>query len=912
MYYVHKPTEGISFVAGEPQKKYWKLPCLLYILLMLLGMQTAHAQNLVINPSFEETINNRCPTSVSDPVDQLSPNCVGWFSGNLATPDYFNACNLAVCNSYFSNYDKPVGVPQNTFGYQEAYGPTSDPRQAYAGLIYSRGGESTPANRREYLEGSFTDSLEKDQFYEVSFYVSLAGGSSFALTDLGAYIRRGSYVQGDMLPINVQPQIHDNSRFFDDTTNWMRISGLYRATGGEDHIIIGSFKDTFLLNVDYQNVIGATSCYGTGTSKHFCYYYVDSVSVKKVFDCCEALGVKVDMPPVSQYPCCRRLSVYKLPELLCDVYGVTVTGNSGGIPLQCTPLTLNDINNATQIAIVCPEPGESRMITVEFLDKQGNALCTKTVVIECPSGNSCCDAIGIKIDTAATTHTCCRSLSVYRKSSSLNCSIHGIRVVGATGGIPLQTMPIPLNGLNDATYLALACAETGESKTVVIEFLDQPGNVICTKTVTLSCPVLNKCCDALRVKVDTLEEASQPCCRRISIYKLPQLNCPVYGISVEGAEGGIPWQTMPIVLNDSNNATEIAIICPKAGQEWNVAVNFLDIDSNIICFKQVSGHCPEAACCSTITLGIEPGISMPSNPNCCESIYAMQPAETDCKVYGVNVWSETASLGGIEWDSSRVITFPSCGTCIRRTIASYCLQPGETTTITIEFLDQDGDVMCTRKLVRSCPNICCDKLGVKSSLVGIGTQPCCRQIGVYKLDGLECDVYGITVTGASGSIPLQTTPITLSDSSNATNLVTVCPTPGETRTITIEFLDQDGKVICTKTVTVHCSSGGGSSNKQGESSNNAPGEVQTPVLQSYPNPTTGETFISYELQKAGKVKLELFDPTGRLAGVIEEGERSQGAHTIRYQAESLPQGMYLIRLTTPEGIVSLPLVISKK
>lgn len=806
-----------------------------------------------------------------------------------------------------------MGVPQNTFGYQTAVYGVGDPQQAYAGLVYSRSNESNPYNRREYLEGSFSSPLEKDQFYEVSFYVSLAESSSFAFTDLGAYIRKGSYVENDKLTINVQPQVRDSSRFFDDKTNWMKISGLYRATGDEDHIIIGYFRTTATLNVDYQDVSLAIGCYRYGVVsdyQNYSYYYVDSVSVKKTFDCCEALGIKVGAPSSTQ-PCCRQLSVYKLPELLCDIYGVTVTGAEGGIALQSTPLSLNDINNATYLGTVCPDPGETRIVTVEFLDQQGNALCTKTVIVECPVGNSCCDAIGIKVDTAAVTHPCCRRISIYRKPE-LNCDIYGVTVVGGTGSIPLQSTPITLPGFNNATFVTQLCAEVAESKTVILKFLDQQGNVICAKTVTMTCPVLNKCCDALKVKLDTPEEAPNPCCRRISVYKLPELNCEVYGVSVDGAEGGIPLQSTPLVLNDSNNATQVATICPKPGQEWNVAVYFLDAQGNIICFKQVSGSCPEKACCNSINLGIEYGEGTPLDPSCCETIYATQPDGTDCEVYGVNV---SGAFGGITWDSTQVITFPSCGTCIRRTVAYYCLEPGETRTITIEFLDKDGDVMCTKTLVRSCPDLCCDRLGVKTSPVGIGTQPCCRQIAVYAQAGLECDVYGITVTGAGGSIPLQSTPITLNDINNATYLVTVCPNPGETRTITIEFLNQQGEVICTKTVTVKCGTGGENPdgpNKQGESSENAPEGIQLPLLQSHPNPTTGETTISYQIQTAGMVKLELFDPAGRLVGVIEEGMRNQGSHTIRYQAESLPQGMYLIRLTTPDGLRSLPLVISKQ
>ena len=70
------------------------------------------AQNLVLNPSFEDTV--QCPTN----LDQLSL-AVGWYKPTGASSDYFNKCNI----------NGMVDVPQNGFGSENP--KTGD---AYAGI----------------------------------------------------------------------------------------------------------------------------------------------------------------------------------------------------------------------------------------------------------------------------------------------------------------------------------------------------------------------------------------------------------------------------------------------------------------------------------------------------------------------------------------------------------------------------------------------------------------------------------------------------------------------------------------------------------------------------------------------------------------------------------------------------------
>ena len=66
--------------------------------------------------------------------------------------------------------------------------------------------------------------------------------------------------------------------------------------------------------------------------------------------------------------------------------------------------------------------------------------------------------------------------------------------------------------------------------------------------------------------------------------------------------------------------------------------------------------------------------------------------------------------------------------------------------------------------------------------------------------------------------------------------------------------------------------------------------------QNYPNPFNPSTAIEYELPAPQHVRLEVFDASGRSVGVLVDGMRPAGTHTVRFAADNLPSGLYVYRL----------------
>jgi hypothetical protein len=68
--------------------------------------------------------------------------------------------------------------------------------------------------------------------------------------------------------------------------------------------------------------------------------------------------------------------------------------------------------------------------------------------------------------------------------------------------------------------------------------------------------------------------------------------------------------------------------------------------------------------------------------------------------------------------------------------------------------------------------------------------------------------------------------------------------------------------------------------------------------QNYPNPFNSSTQISYNLEKAEYVKIEIFDVTGRHVAKLLEGQSDAGPHTLTWNADNVTSGVYYYRLQT--------------
>jgi OOP family OmpA-OmpF porin len=217
----------------------------LYTIFIFFHLTLFAQDNLVPNYSFETY--SACPTS----ADQLT-NATNWYSCNKESPDYFNACQLLPFT---------YGIPMTILGYQQAR--TGD---AFAGIsVYG----NLPATRREYLQVQLTTPLKEDTDYDITFYVNLANNATVAVSQLGAYLSVSAVSDTTSGALVYAPQVVSAAgNFIKDTAKWVKISGNFRASGGEKFITIGNFKDEASTDTLQLSVLPALS-----------YYFIDDISL---------------------------------------------------------------------------------------------------------------------------------------------------------------------------------------------------------------------------------------------------------------------------------------------------------------------------------------------------------------------------------------------------------------------------------------------------------------------------------------------------------------------------------------------------------------------------------------------------------------------------------------------------------
>ncbi|GAB4330633.1 MAG: hypothetical protein OHK0038_05050 [Flammeovirgaceae bacterium] len=216
--------------------------------------------NLVENHSFEQYY--QCP------YDQGQIHfSIGWNKINysIESPDYFNYCT-----------NNPIiKLPNSYFGYQ-----LPKTGNACIGLYYY---EITESNifLAEYAQTMLKEDLKINQNYYVSYFLSLADKihdsrylgvftTPSSISKSGAYFskkridyKNNSYIEGEAQVTSPE------GVFLTDSVNWMKVSGTFKAEGGERYMVLGNFN--------FQN----TQLFGFN-GYNASYYFLDDVAV---YDC---------------------------------------------------------------------------------------------------------------------------------------------------------------------------------------------------------------------------------------------------------------------------------------------------------------------------------------------------------------------------------------------------------------------------------------------------------------------------------------------------------------------------------------------------------------------------------------------------------------------------------------------------
>jgi hypothetical protein len=81
--------------------------------------------------------------------------------------------------------------------------------------------------------------------------------------------------------------------------------------------------------------------------------------------------------------------------------------------------------------------------------------------------------------------------------------------------------------------------------------------------------------------------------------------------------------------------------------------------------------------------------------------------------------------------------------------------------------------------------------------------------------------------------------------------------------------------------------------------------------QNYPNPFSHSTTFPYEILKTDNVSFRVFDITGNVVKVIDEGVKSTGKYTLELSSEKLSNGIYYLQMMTNKQTFTKKMVFNQ-
>jgi hypothetical protein len=92
-------------------------------------------------------------------------------------------------------------------------------------------------------------------------------------------------------------------------------------------------------------------------------------------------------------------------------------------------------------------------------------------------------------------------------------------------------------------------------------------------------------------------------------------------------------------------------------------------------------------------------------------------------------------------------------------------------------------------------------------------------------------------------------------------------------------------------------------------------EAQMPagidLLAAHPNPFNPATTLELNLAATGHAELAVFNLAGQKVATLVDGMLEAGVHQVRFDAASLPSGLYVARLETALGVQATRLILAK-
>ena len=132
---------------------------------------------------------------------------------------------------------------------------------------------------RSYLEVKLPQMLDRDVMYCVSFDISLADLSRYAVNEIGVVVSDRKVEQPNIGDMILQADVKQKTnKVFQFAAGWEKFCGTFVGTGQEEYIVIGCFGGRNDMTIEkVKRPIGLT-----GAQQNHAYYYIDNVEIIEI------------------------------------------------------------------------------------------------------------------------------------------------------------------------------------------------------------------------------------------------------------------------------------------------------------------------------------------------------------------------------------------------------------------------------------------------------------------------------------------------------------------------------------------------------------------------------------------------------------------------------------------------------
>lgn len=215
------------------------------------------SQNLVLNPSFEDHSTYKCFVNLGG----FNNGVLDWSIPNHGSTDFFDTCSEDMGANNYNGIQKPKTG------------------SSFAGMYLY-----TDKNYREYVQGELSKILVEGKKYKMTFYLSLADKSSYALKDIEVLITEEKLKpchNSNACDKTIKPSKATEGKFkmysnpdniyLSNKESWMAYTFEFTAEGYENYFSIGNF---------YRNAKTKKEDVLSNSPFLFSYYYIDNVSIE--------------------------------------------------------------------------------------------------------------------------------------------------------------------------------------------------------------------------------------------------------------------------------------------------------------------------------------------------------------------------------------------------------------------------------------------------------------------------------------------------------------------------------------------------------------------------------------------------------------------------------------------------------